>query len=124
MKNKILLIILLFSGLFISSCKKEVTDPSFVDTPVIESYLNVGSPATVKISKLIAFDPNAQYSSDNVDALNIKISCNDSTYILKSVGGGNYADSSLIINDTTQYSLQFNYNSKSVTGTTRALMIL
>lgn len=121
MKNKILLIALLFSSLFISSCKKEISEPSFVDTPIIQSFLTVGSPATVNVSKLTAFDPNAQYSNDNVAALNIKITFGDSVHTLNSIGGGNYVDSSLIINDSTQYSLQFNYNSKPVTATTKAL---
>ena len=121
MINKIFISSLLFSCLFIGACKKDAADPSFTDTPIIESYLNVGSPAAVKVSKLISFDPNAQYSNDNVEALNINIICNNNTYTLNSIGGGNYADSSLIINDTTQYSLQFNYNGKAVTATTKAL---
>ncbi len=121
MKNKIQFISLFAFLLFIAACKKDITQPSFVDIPVIQSFLQVGSPALVTISKQIAFNPNASYASDNVNTLNVSISANGITYILTPLGGGNYVDSSLIISDTLQYSLQFNYNGKSVTATTKAL---
>ena len=121
MKNILQLLTLFTALIFISSCKKDVTQPSFTDIPVIQSFLQVGSPASVTISKQIAFDPNATYSSDNVSTLNVTLSANGITYTLTPTGNGNYVDSSLIISDSLQYSMQFNYNSKSVTATTKAL---
>ena len=121
MKYSIQTIILFFLCLYFSSCKKEESAPSFVDMPIVESYLHVGAAAVVKVSKLIPYDPNAAYSQDNMNALNINIICNGIPHPLYSTGGGNYVDSSLIINDSTDYLLQFNYNGKVVSGTTKAL---
>ncbi len=121
MKNTFAFLSLIISFVFITSCKKDITQPGFSDIPVIQSFLQVGSPASVNISKQIAFDPNAIYSSDNVNTLNITISTNGTSYTLTPMGNGNYVDSSLIITDTLQYSLQFNYNGKFVTATTKAL---
>ncbi|MGZ4034878.1 MAG: DUF4249 family protein [Bacteroidia bacterium] len=121
MKKSSYITLLFFTCIFLNACKKDATAPAFVDQPIIESYLEVGSPATVKVSKLISFDPSAQYATDDVNTLNMKIVSNGITYTLTPTGNGNYVDSSLIISDTATYALNFIYNGKVVSASTKAL---
>jgi hypothetical protein len=122
MKKIIQLVLLFFICFFINACKKQEAAPVYNDQPVIESYLQVGSPARVKVGKLVPFDStDAQYSQDNMNALNVKIICNNIIHPLHSIGGGVYIDSSLIINDSSHYLLQFDYNGKVVSAITHAL---
>jgi hypothetical protein len=103
-----------------SSCKKEASSPEFVDKPVIQSYLQVGSVASVNVSRLIAFSSDAQFSSDNLDNLFITITANGTTYSLQPQGSGNYAANtpSLIITEGSTYNLNLVYNQKNVSATT------
>jgi hypothetical protein len=121
MKNSIQIFLLFGLCLYFYACKKVETNPSFIDVPIVQSYLKVDSSITVNVSKLIPFDPNAVYSTDNMNALNINIICNNISHLLNSIGGGNYVNTSLIINDSTNYLLQFNYNGKTISAATKAL---
>ncbi|MGD0343122.1 MAG: hypothetical protein ABSA76_15585 [Bacteroidales bacterium] len=100
------------------ACNK--TDNSeFTDSPIVESYLRPGDYAKVKISRQIPFSSNVTYSSDDIDALSIKITNNNITHALTPVGDGQYIDSSLIVAEGERYDLSFIYNSKSVTAYTK-----
>ena len=103
---------------FIISCKKESTDPAFVDTPIVQAYLSPGNPVSLNITRQTPFSSNAQYSSDNINALKVFITTNNKTYTLTPIGNGQYVDSSLIVSDTSQYSLSFGFNGKTVTAST------
>ena len=115
---KFISIVLIFILNF--SCKKESSNPEFDDKPVIESYLQVGGIATVKVSRLIAFSSDAQFSSDNLDNLILTITANGNTYTLQPQGSGNYIASSpsLIVTEGSTYNLNLVYNKKNVSATT------
>ena len=121
MKSAIKIILLFCICAYLSSCKKDAAAPTYVDTPIVQAFLQVGSPALVNVSKLIPYDPNAQNSQSNIDGLDLHIISGNNNHTLNSIGGGNYVDSSLIITDTATYLLQFNYNGKLVSATTKAL---
>jgi hypothetical protein len=111
---------ILFTLILCFACKKEASSPEFVDKPVIEAYLKVGSIANLKVSRLIAFSSEAQFSSDNLDNLSITITTNGNTYSLQPQGSGSYAANSpsLIISEGSTYNLNFIYNNKNVSATT------
>ncbi len=122
MKIRIQIYTIFFASVFLFSCKKESSAPAFNDIPVVQSYLQAGSPASVSISKLVAMDPNAQYLPVNINALNVTITCNNISYPMSSTSSSSdssyYINSSLIISDSTNYTLQFNYNGTAVTAFT------
>jgi hypothetical protein len=116
MKYRIIVIILVITSGFISCTKKD--NSAFSDIPIVESYLRPGDFLNVRISRQIPFSTNVDYSSDDINALSVKIIHNNITYILTPVGEGRYTDSSLIITEGEKYDLLFNYNSKNVTAYT------
>lgn len=112
MKIKILNI--LFSLLIcITACKKK-ENSEFLDTPIIESYLAPGDYFNIKISRQIPFSSDIEYSSDDLEALNINITYNNTTHTLQSIGNGKYIDSSLIVEEGIRYNLYFTYNNMNV----------
>jgi len=100
-----------------AGCKKE-ENSEFTDTPIIESYLEPGSAMNVKVSRQIPFSSDVSYSSDNIDALNVNVLYNGTTYPLSPLGGGQYTNSSLIVTEGGEYTLSFNYNNKNVSAQT------
>ncbi len=100
------------------SCKKEVADPSFTDTPVVQGYLEPGTTPILNISRQVAFSSTATYAPDNINALNVQIIYNDTVYTMKPLGNGNYVDSNLFISKNGTYGLRFAYNGKTVSATT------
>jgi hypothetical protein len=107
----------LFAMLCIS-CSNSTTGPEFVDQPVVEAYLSVGDYMNVKISRQTPFTSDYGYSSDNINALDVKVIHNDSIYTLSAIGNGKYVDSNLIITEGEKYALQFVFNKKIVTAST------
>ncbi|PKP04641.1 MAG: hypothetical protein CVU11_04490 [Bacteroidetes bacterium HGW-Bacteroidetes-6] len=100
--------------LLVSSCNKN-NEAAFTDTPIVEAYLQNGHYFSVNISRQIPFSPNvAIYSSDDIDNLEIIITCNGISSVLEAVGGGIYADSSIIVTEGDEYTLTFTYNDKTV----------
>lgn len=102
----------LFSG-----CKKE-ENKEFTDSPIIESYLQAGNYLTVKITRQIPFSSDVNYSSDDINNLNLKVLYNNTTHVLQPLGDGKYIDSSIIVSEGATYNLNFEYNSKNVTAYT------
>jgi hypothetical protein len=111
----IIFVLLFFSGL--TACNKSNIS-EFTDSPIVESYLRPGSYANVKITRQIPFSSGVNYSDDNIDALTIKITHNNTDFTLKPVGEGQYVASSLIINEGERYDLSFVYNKKNVSAYT------
>jgi hypothetical protein len=117
MRGKLLILSLAIAFSFLS-CNKEDSS-EFTDVPVIESYLEPGDFANVKISRQTPFSSNPEYSSDDLNDISINIIYNNKTYRLTSIGNGQYIDSSLTIIEEMQYELNFIYNSKKVSAWTK-----
>lgn len=101
----------------LTSCV-ERDNSEFTDIPIIESYLKPGYCITLTVSRQIPFSSNVTYSSDDINNLSITISNNNVDYILKPLGNGVYADSSLIIKAGERYDLNFDFNSMHVSAYT------
>ncbi len=103
-----------------AACKKESTNPEFEDKPVIAAYLTVGDTARLNISRLTPFASNSQFSSDNINALQVFINTNNTSYQLQSRGNGNYVASNpfLKIDSSSTYNLSLVFNGKNVTAST------
>jgi len=107
--------LIMFSAL--SSCsEKNISE--FTDTPIVESYLRPGDYLNLQITRQIPFSSGVQYSADDIDNLDIKVTHNDIVSTLIPLGGGKYIDSSLVVKEGETYSLSFKYNSKTVTAFT------
>lgn len=100
-----------------SGCKKD-ENKEFTDSPIIESYLEPGNYFTIKVSRQIPFTTDVQYSSDDINNLAINVLYNNSSYLLKPFGNGNYIDSSIIVTENSKYNLSFSFNSKNVSAYT------
>jgi hypothetical protein len=112
-------IILLLFGLAMVSCQK--TDISgFNDKPVVEAYLYADSIPVVKISKLIPFSSDMEFTSMDVTKLEVTITelSSGKQYLLASQGDGTYRKSDLIISAGKSYKLSFPYNDVMVTAET------
>lgn len=112
MKSKSLILLLIVIA-ELTSCNK-LDYSEFTDIPIVESYLRPGDYVRLTVSRQIPFSSNVTFSSDDIDALSIKITNNNSDYILTPLGGGKYIDSTLIVAEGERYDLSFIYNSKNV----------
>ena len=97
------------------SCEKR--NAPFTDTPVIESYLSPGDFPLVKISRQIPFSYDAEYSSDDLNSLDVQLISENTIHTLINSAEGIYTDSTLIIGEE-EYELSFVFNSKNVSATT------
>ena len=116
MKLKILLYIIMILCGFIACNKSDNSE--FTDSPIVESYLTPGGYPQVKISRQIPFSSNVKYSSDDINALSVKIIHNNISSSLTPVGSGQYIDSSMSVTEGDRYDLSFTYNSKLVSAYT------
>jgi hypothetical protein len=103
--------------ILVSSCKKETTE--FTDWPIVESYLTPGNYFTLKISRQIPFSSDVEYSSDNINALSIEVTHNDTVHTLTPLDSGKYIDSTLIVREGEQYKISFIFNKKNVSAFTK-----
>lgn len=92
----------------------------FTDRPVVCCYLKAGETPTLTVQKLVPFQSDAQFSSENVDNLTIAIT--DVTagkeYLLSGTGNGTYGNSGLVAESGHTYQLDFQYDGEPVTATT------
>jgi hypothetical protein len=109
------LLFLLMLILIIVSCEKR--NAPFTDTPVIESYLSPGEHPVVKISRQIPFSSDTEYSSDDVNSLDIRLISENSSHTLTNSAEGIYTDSTIAIGEQ-EYELSFVFNSKNVSAST------
>lgn len=105
-------ITLIFCSL-IQGCDTRM-DMEFTDWPIIEAYLNPGNPFLVRVTRQVPFLEDVEYSSDNIDSLDLLITCNDTVYIPEPTGNGYYCDSALMVTEGTTYTLTFAFNNKPV----------
>jgi hypothetical protein len=111
----VIFVLLVFSG--ITACNKSNIS-EFTDSPIVESYLRPDNYPLVKITRQIPFSSGVDYSEDNIDALSIKLTHNNTDFTLKPLGDGQYIDSSLIIKEGERYDISFIYNKKNVSAYT------
>jgi len=113
-----LYIILIFViNLIIAGCEKS-ENIQFTDSPIITSYLHPESYFFVNIAHQVPFVSNVEYADDDINNLSIIVSSNDTIYMLKPAGDGNYIDSSLIVTEGDVYDLSFAFNQKEVSAYT------
>mgnify|MGYP006898381079 CR=1 FL=1 len=108
---------ILVSALLIQGCDNSL-EMEFTDWPIIEAYLNPGSPFLVRVTRQVPFSEDVEYSEDNIDSLELLINCNDTVYIPEPTGDGYYCDSALLVAESANYTLSFTFNNKSVTAYT------
>jgi len=106
--NLIFIVILIFSG-----CKKE-EDPQYGNKVIVESYILPGNVVQVKLDKLIAFNNDTISDTIDLDELNIYISDDSKSTLLKNYGSGIYADSNFQIIESVNYRLSFNYQERKI----------
>lgn len=111
-------LLVLGSILFLNSCE-ESDKLAFNDVPVVESYLTSNKPVSMQISRKTAFDENVALSDDDINALQVKIKYNSQTRIIPASGEGLYVDSTFIPQEGTVYELEFTFNGKTVTSSTK-----
>lgn len=100
------------------SCTKDDDKIAFNDIPVVESYLIKNNPVSLTVSRKTPFEDNVTLSDDILDQLQIKISYNNQTRIIPSVGKGVYRDPSLKPQEGITYKLEFVFNNQLVTSST------
>ena len=107
---------LLSALLVLISCSKE-TAP-FTDTPILESYLLPGTNPLIKISRQIPFSSGVIYSNDDINDLQVRLSCGTDNRLLTIQGDSCYTDKTFFIEEGMRYNLSFSFNSKNVSAYT------
>jgi hypothetical protein len=117
--NKYKISIMLVISTILFSCEKVETDVDTSLLPVVESYLTPGKIISVKITKTIENTSGKINTAEPIEGLSVKVSTNETTYLLIYKGNGVYkSDSSEVVKQGLTYKLEFAYNSKTVTATT------
>jgi hypothetical protein len=97
----------------------EEANPDFEDIPVVQAYLRAGTVLNVKVSRQVPFDTDAVFSAEDLDALQLVVSFDDTSVVLIPQGNGIYAaPDSLLVESGKQYNLAFSFNGKVVEATT------
>ncbi len=109
--------ILLFVLIF-PSCNSDAL-LEFDDIPVVESYLTVNKPVSIRISRKTPYDDNVNLSGDVIDALQIKLYYDDKERLIPSVGGGVFTDPDFYPVEGVTYKLEFNFNNQVVSSSTQ-----
>lgn len=106
-------------ALILVSCEA-IPETEFTDRPVVSCYLSAGESPTLTVKKLIPFQSDATFSSEDVSALDITITdlTTGTDYTLSSVGEGVYTNEELIAQSEHEYQLSFMYDNVPVTSTT------
>lgn len=115
---KIRNIILALLATIVSQSCSERNYSEFTDMPIIESYLRPGQCVTLSVSRQIPFSEGVTYSGDDIDALQITVRNRGVNHILKPLGGGKYADSTMIVEAGQRYDLSFTFDSRTVSAYT------
>ena len=103
--------------LLVASCKKD-GDNNYIDSPIIKAYLETGNAFEINISRQITYDENSVYSDDDVNDLDIFLNYNGQSVILNPLGYGDYGDSTIIVSDGDEYTIEFGFNNKEVSAYT------
>lgn len=102
------------------SCEKEDAAPEFRDQPVLEAYLVAGEKMEVKVSRQIAFDQAAEYSTEVLSGLDLSVSLDGVVHSLEPdmEEEETYYSPDLLMRSGDVYDLSFEYNDLTVTATT------
>lgn len=111
--NRLVIIFTILIGL---SCKKTETVTTN-NKAVVESYLQYGEIASVKISKQIPINGDSS-SSTALTNLQVSITYNGNIYKLLHTENGIYTNSTMPLVSTGSYSLQFTYEGVPVSAIT------
>ena len=109
--------------LFLSACNTESLVIPYNDKPVVESYLYVGKPITVKVSRLAAYESDAILSGDDLTNLSVTISKEGKMYpaMYNATDSLYHGPQDLLVEEGVDYTLDFSFNNKEVTATAQAL---
>jgi len=99
-----------------SSCVKQNIAPDEAK-PVVESYLQPGQPATVKLSKQIPVD-ESQSGDYTITNATVKIVYQGTSYDLPHTAGGVYVNKQIPIISGNTYNLNISYNGLAITAST------
>ena len=113
-----IIVSVLFGAMFLNACKKDNLDSRSTTLPVIESYLMVGQPISVKLYLQKNLTDTATYGSP-ITGQTLYLSDGPQKYHLTETAKGTYtyADQS-ILTTGKKYTLQFDYNGYTVSATT------
>jgi len=105
--------------IILTNCEKTGSG-SFQDQAVVESYVLPSHKITVKISKKIPYDSEADTSDVDIDHLNVKILLDGTSYSLAPTGSGIYSDSTGAIKPVSgnTVGLVFTYNNILISSST------
>lgn len=117
--SKIIFTLGLALGFGMMACE---TDSNLIEggiKPVVEGYLIAGKPIAINVKREIAFTADTSAVQTPILGLNIKVSGDGQTYVLKSSGKGLYeSDKSVKLKVGVTYSLSFDYNGKPISAST------
>ncbi|WP_229370133.1 DUF4249 domain-containing protein [Fibrivirga algicola] len=106
--------------LTMAGCTEKTTAIAPDDQPVIEAYLAVGQPMTVRVTKQIPFSIDTTGQGKPIAGLSISISSGASTYPLRYIGDGQYQSNPDVKPSVGKtYALSFEYLGQRVTATTQ-----
>lgn len=113
-----ILVSVLFWAMFLNACKKDNQDTLSTTLPVIESYLMVGQPISVKLYQQKDLTDTAVYGSP-ITGQSLYLSDGTQKYHLTETAKGTYtyADQNILATGK-KYTLQFDYNGYTVSATT------
>jgi hypothetical protein len=103
----------------LSACEKDANFIQGGAKPIVEAYLVAGKPITLSVKKEIAYTEDTSNTEQPINGLAIKVTGDNKTYTLTSVGAGVYkSDSTVKLKTGITYQLSFDYNGKAITAST------
>jgi hypothetical protein len=104
--------------LMTAACKKNSSDTSAVNKPVVEAYLIAGQPVSVKVYQQKDLTDTATYGAA-LTGLSINVSNGSQTVKLTESASGTYtySDTTFIVAGRT-YTMQFSYNNTTISAST------
>jgi hypothetical protein len=114
----IIFVVVIATVLFVSSCKKDNINSTYVAKPVVQAYLAAGQQISVYIKKEILIG-STDTTTQTIDNLIVKISFSGNTVTLTPKGKGIYmSDPTNIAVAGQTYNLDFIYNGTEITAST------
>src|SRR5476651_1224950 len=95
--------------LILVACQKQNTDDTLINQPVVQSYLILGQPVTVKLFKQKQLTDTAVYGAP-ITGVQVYVSDGSKNVLLTEASSGvyTYSDASFLVSGKT-YTLQFKY---------------
>ncbi len=112
-----LLLIVVITGALVGSCTKQSVNTDGAK-PVVESYLQPGQPASVKLSRQLPVDESDSSGNYAITNADVKISYMGRDYELPHTGDGVYVTTQIPIVENGTYALTVSYNNLTTTATT------